>query len=505
MSTENQRHIRNDFQLSSDPWQKFTIRWEPGHNAEDVRLCSPTQTTQEIIEAFLLHNDRRSNAQIPRRWQVLGEFLYPIVTLSQGDVTTYVEDIERHRAANDVAILDDRQKHECARDFGQHCEGCPTFSENLDVMALQRRLQEKRSSLKAEKRIIYIPNLTSVGAFALIGTLARRAVNPVRGFLHRYLGRHHFISISTSWGFSLEFHLPYHAMRHGPLESTQDLRIISGKRLRKSEPLPLGSHSRDQEDLYYHEAQTSSICWGISEWFWTEIFVVDTYFGSEESPNTYLRDCPYGKGSNPLLGGSGTLNDPRFDPREYFLRILEYRMEQVATEYGTLVDIFNRRMENYLNNTRHESAHSSSKLSAKGLSKVIETIQTFSECIYGTVDSWERFCNGEMSLFTTRVPNQSVWPRMIASISRSVGELDRLRKLLLAKRDTFKLELDGIILSFVMSSGLNWNQAASQGPEFQCSGDSNLEDRDASTVDEDRSQDAHHDDGLGSIPSLVYD
>lgn len=148
-----------------------------------------------------------------------------------------------------------------------------------------------------------------------------------------------------------------------------------------------------------------------------------------------------------------------------------------------------------LNNTRHESAHSSSRLSAKGLSKVIETILTFSECIYGTVGSWERFCNGEMSLFTTRVPNQSVWPRMIASISRSVGELDRSRKLLLAKRDTFKLELDGIILSFVMSSGLNWNQAASRDPEFQPSGNSHLEDREDLIVDEDRSRDAHHDDG----------
>lgn len=126
------------------------------------------------------------------------------------------------------------------------------------------------------------------------------------------------------------------------------MRTISGKRLRKSEPLPLVSHSSDQEDLYYHEAQTSSICWGISEWFWTEIFVTDTYFESEENHESYSKNRAYGEGFDPLLGGRGIMKDPRFDPREYFLKILEYRMEQAATEYGTLVDIFNRRMEEYV-------------------------------------------------------------------------------------------------------------------------------------------------------------
>lgn len=137
-------------------------------------------------------------------------------------------------------------------------------------------------------------------------------------------------------------------MRRGPLEKTQDSRMISGRRLRRSEPLPLGPQSSDDEDLYYHEAQTSSVCWGISEWFWTEVFVVDTYFGSEENHKEYLTKCAYGEGFDPPLGGRGIMKKPRFDPREYFLQIVDYRMEQTATEYGTLVDIFNRRMEEYV-------------------------------------------------------------------------------------------------------------------------------------------------------------
>lgn len=147
MSSGNPVKIGDESLESNDPWKKSTIRWEPGHNAEDSRLCLPTQTTQEIIEAFLLHDRRLLNTQIPGRWQVLSEFLYTIVPPTQSEKTTYVEDIERYRTTNDIAILDDRMKHECARDIGKHCENCPTFSESVDVVALHRRLQEEVSIL----------------------------------------------------------------------------------------------------------------------------------------------------------------------------------------------------------------------------------------------------------------------------------------------------------------------------------------------------------------------
>jgi hypothetical protein len=145
--------------------------------------------------------------------------------------------------------------------------------------------------------------------------------------------------------------MPYHAMRRGPIDDTKDPRRISGIRLRKSEPLPLRSDSRDQEDLYYHEAQTSSLSWGPDETFWSELFLVDTYFGSEKNRETYLdtpRNGSPGDGSDPPLGGRGSMKVPMFDPREYFLMKVDRRIEQVATEYGALVETFNKRMEEYV-------------------------------------------------------------------------------------------------------------------------------------------------------------
>jgi hypothetical protein len=132
-----------------------------------------------------------------------------------------------------------------------------------------------------------------------------------------------------------------------------DLRTINGKPLRKSEVLPLRKDSDDNEDLYFHEAQTSSLSWGPDEWFWTELFLVDTYFGSEPRMRTYfVPPAPghdEGNSSDPPLGGGNSMKfSPHFDPREYFLHKLDCRLGQVATEYGALVETFNQRMENYV-------------------------------------------------------------------------------------------------------------------------------------------------------------
>ena len=108
-------------------------------------------------------------------------------------------------------------------------------------------------------------------------------------------------------------------MRHVPVESTKDHRMIRGKRMRRSELLPLFSFSSDLEDLYYHKAQTSSLAWGPDKDFWTELFLVDTYFGSERSHKVYLAGCNEGDGLDPPSGGRFSMVTPIFDPREYFL------------------------------------------------------------------------------------------------------------------------------------------------------------------------------------------
>lgn len=135
-------------------------------------------------------------------------------------------------------------------------------------------------------------------------------------------------------------------MREGPPQ--KDSRTLSGEPLRKGESLPLRRQSRDQEELCYYEAQSSSLSWGTDECFWTELFLVDTWFGSEANHLTYLTDCQPGNGYDPPLGGGGSLENPCFDPREYFLLKLARRLEQAATEYSALIETFNKRLEQYV-------------------------------------------------------------------------------------------------------------------------------------------------------------
>jgi hypothetical protein len=47
------------------------------------------------------------------------------------------------------------------------------------------------------------------------------------------------------------------------------------------------------------------------------------------------------------------MEEPIYNPREYFLQKMDRRSEQVATEYGALVETFNKRMEEYVSNLQY--------------------------------------------------------------------------------------------------------------------------------------------------------
>ena len=84
------------------------------------------------------------------------------------------------------------------------------------------------------------------------------------------------------------------------------------------------------------------------------------------------------------------------------------------------------------------------RTNTRTISDVIETTQVFIDSLGGIVDAWETFHGTELSLFTSYIPERSIWPTYINSIMRNIAELDRLRKILLTKRDRFKFKLDSV-------------------------------------------------------------
>ncbi|KAF2869771.1 hypothetical protein BDV95DRAFT_497619 [Massariosphaeria phaeospora] len=232
-------------------------------------------------------------------------------------------------------------------------------------------------------------------------------------------------------------------MRRGP--PIRDHRNIRQKPLRTTEPLPLREWSTDEEELHFYEAQTSSLSLGPDEWFWTEYFLVDTYFGSEQKLHEYIANYPSGDGFDPPLGGRGTMNPPCFDPREYWLFKVDRRVHQVTVEYTSLIETFNKRMEEYARHIRQVFQDDPSRTHTETLSNVIETVQIFVDCISAIIDAWDTFYRNQISFFTTFARDKPTWPRIIDSIIRSMAELDRLRKLLLTKRDRFRFKFDSYV------------------------------------------------------------
>jgi hypothetical protein len=93
---------------------------------------------------------------------------------------------------------------------------------------------------------------------------------------------------------------------------------------------------------------------------------------------------------------------------------------------------------------RHVFEDDNRRTNTRTISTVIETAQVFIDSISGIVDAWDTFNRTELWIFTTYLPERSIWPTYVKVIVRNVAELDRLRKLLLTKRDRFKFKLESV-------------------------------------------------------------
>jgi hypothetical protein len=110
-----------------------------------------------------------------------------------------------------------------------------------------------------------------------------------------------------------------------------------GSCLRRSEIAPRsdllsnGDYSPGLED-YIYEASVSVIVTGVDDWRWIAYGFVDTYFKNDNSNETVEH---YEDGQlDAFSAGKFSIQSPIWNPREYYLKVLEARMEQVTQEYS---------------------------------------------------------------------------------------------------------------------------------------------------------------------------
>lgn len=143
-----------------------------------------------------------------------------------------------------------------------------------------------------------------------------------------------------SFGFALEFHLPYYALRRSPIpqEDARGLRRCGSF---------IPSRENPNASDYIYEAQVSVLVIGVDEWFWTAYCCTDTHFGSEETVQYYHEhslDAP--------TGGEKSTIYPIWNPREYFLLILSCRVKQIRKEWSNIMDALEDRLQYHVKHIR---------------------------------------------------------------------------------------------------------------------------------------------------------
>lgn len=129
---------------------------------------------------------------------------------------------------------------------------------------------------------------------------------------------------------------------------------LDGRALRISEEvIPLQIDNRapkkaKKQTEYLYESQISLMVTGIDDWVWAGYCFVDVYFKDENHRErveqiSNARIDPHSCGKYPA-------DPPIWTPREYFLRALSARMQQIKQEWDNSVSRFIQQIEPYVRN-----------------------------------------------------------------------------------------------------------------------------------------------------------
>ncbi|KAH7156087.1 hypothetical protein EDB81DRAFT_684310 [Dactylonectria macrodidyma] len=222
--------------------------------------------------------------------------------------------------------------------------------------------------LNADRRLLFITDLNRWTMMAIISTASIHQARALRDIFYRHLAFTGFIGAAIPPAgfptFRLAFDLPFYALRttlaHDP---PRDLRA-RGDQSTLRKVLDLSFLSRRSvgslHPTYIHnlcEAQISVLVTGSDSWRWVAYCFVDTYYehiDKRESVEEYCEEHETDTDSHatfrpdPLAAGKRDANMPVLTPREYFLIVLESRLQQVKDEWHVLVVYLKDKIAGYI-------------------------------------------------------------------------------------------------------------------------------------------------------------
>jgi len=208
----------------------------------------------------------------------------------------------------------------------------------------------------ATRRLIYITDLDPASIHALFATVSCSQAPVLRNAIYKHL--HFQTSITVNFSstevlvFALRLHLPFFLIRDTPPEES----IVNTKPRRKWIDLSFLkfnlSESQNQEPKKVwgtYEAHFSCVVTGTNDWQWVAYSFVDTEIDgilheSSEQDLTF----------DQIASGALEANCPIWNPRDYWLRVFEIRIEQTNMEWAYLIHKIEFSIHQYVSNhTQH--------------------------------------------------------------------------------------------------------------------------------------------------------
>ncbi|KAK0649816.1 hypothetical protein B0T16DRAFT_457191 [Cercophora newfieldiana] len=239
--------------------------------------------------------------------------------------------------------------------------------------------------------------------------------------------------------------MPFYALKRYKKPIQDKRRQANGEPLRRSwhqaflsPSTPNSSRSsraNRNPNVCIHEAQISVMVTGTDERSWYGLAFVDTYYHGDHNPegvaDLAARFQPANEGRARMLLDPIALNElnadiPFWNPREWFLRILEIRVRQVLSEWQDVVECILQRTEPYFHPPA--SIYPADSVTSddperhavfRGIQQSVNQTTTFMDNVIAlinkTIDAWTTFQKSDAVHFSslTTGPGRAGSPQML--------------------------------------------------------------------------------------------
>ncbi|KAE9363248.1 hypothetical protein N431DRAFT_357282 [Stipitochalara longipes BDJ] len=263
------------------------------------------------------------------------------------------------------------------------------------------------------RRILFLTDLNPSTMEAVLATAPRSQALALKNLFYKYLTAKASVGVTIpSIGFrtfTFELHLPFYVLKASRELLEDGRKTYHGEPLRRAWHLPFLSEPKNMlrisaGDQCLFESQISISVTGIDHHFWTAYGLFDTYYGSNETANSYHEARLRTNGlANPLA--AGRLLNPIVDPRQYFFRVCEARIIQVRREWNVLVDKLDNEVKTSKRNADFplEFDHAKTRQAVLDVTawnrEMVKLLRRLRSRLEDTVNAWDRFQKAEVGYF----------------------------------------------------------------------------------------------------------